>query len=40
MGDFNAHIGKEDVKFTYHERTKKNRTGPIRSGAGMQYGYF
>ena len=40
MGDFNAHIGKEDARFTYHERTKKNRTGTIRSGAGMQYGYF
>ena len=24
MGDFNAHIGEDDAKFTYHERTNKN----------------
>ena len=24
MGDFNAHIGKEDAKFSYHETTNKN----------------
>jgi len=24
MGDFNAHIGKDDARFTYHQKTNKN----------------
>ena len=24
IGDFNARIGKEDVKFTYHQHTNRN----------------
>lgn len=40
MEDFNAHIGKEDAKIPYHKGLKEKRTAAIRSGAGMQYGYF